>query len=117
VQLELGNMQSLLERVEMNMPKRDSQAGNVEVEVNELHCQVLRLLFQLKIVDTSSSMEAIQSDWETVDVDNHLVQFPGQEMEGVIPVMSRAEKEQKEKIALSRWPILGSNYSCSRAIK
>jgi len=62
VQLELGNMQSLLERVEMNMTKRDSQAGNM-VEVNELHCQLLRLLFQLEIVDTSSSMEAIQSDW------------------------------------------------------
>jgi len=61
-ELELGNMQSLLERVEMNMTKRDSQAGNM-VEVNELHCQLLRLLFQLEIVDTSSSMEAIQSDW------------------------------------------------------
>ncbi|KAH9533616.1 hypothetical protein CY35_18G061700 [Sphagnum magellanicum] len=109
-ELELGNMQSLLERVEMNMTKRDSQAGNM-VEVNELHCQLLRLLFQLEIVDTSSSMEAIQSDWETADVDNQLVQFPGQEMEGVIPVMSRAVMEQKEKIDLSRQQYLAATIA------
>jgi hypothetical protein len=72
VQLELGNMQLLLERVEMNMTKRDSQAGNVEVEVNELHCQVLRLLFQLEIVDTSSRKEAIQSDWVTLSPPHEL---------------------------------------------
>jgi hypothetical protein len=104
-------MQSLLERVEMNRTKRDSQAGNMEVEVDELHCQVLRLLFQLEIVDTSRSMEAIQSDWEAVDVDNQLVQFPGQEMEGVIPVMLRAMKEQKEKIDLSRRQYLAATIA------
>lgn len=72
MELELGNMQSLLERVEMNMTKRDSQAGNMEVEVNEWHCQVIKLLFQLEIVDTSSSMEAIQSDWVTLSPPHEL---------------------------------------------
>ncbi|CAM6061330.1 unnamed protein product [Sphagnum tenellum] len=128
-------MQSLLERVEMNMTKRDSQAGNMEVEVNEWHCQVLRLLFQLEIVDTSSSMEAIQSDWLEFGVwncgyrlcfqtDNYesdsagnclcgqsACSVPGQEMEGVIPVMSRAVKEQKEKIDLSRRQYLAATIA------
>ncbi|CAN5963301.1 unnamed protein product [Sphagnum jensenii] len=128
-------MQSLLERVEMNMTKRDSQAGNMEVEVNEWHCQVIKLLFQLEIVDTSSSMEAIQSDWLEFGVwncgyrlcfqtDNYesdsagnclcgqsACSVPGQEMEGVIPVMSRAVKEQKEKIDLSRWQYLAATIA------
>jgi hypothetical protein len=48
---------------------------------------------------------------ETADVDNQLVQFPGQEMEGVIPVMSRAVMEQKEKIDLSRQQYLAATIA------
>ncbi|CAK9210895.1 unnamed protein product [Sphagnum troendelagicum] len=95
-------MQSLLERVEMNMTKRDSQAGNMEVEVNEWHCQVLRLLFQLEIVDTSS---------RNCLCGQSACSVPGQEMEGVIPVMSRAVKEQKEKIDLSRRQYLAATIA------
>jgi chromosome segregation ATPase len=99
---ELEKIQSLLEQFEMDMIERDSQAENIAAEVNELRSQVLKLRFQLDVVDTSSTMDAIQSDWATDDENNQLVCLTGQEMEQLIPPMSRDTREQKEKIDLSR---------------
>lgn len=68
MQHELEKIQSLLEQFEMDMIERDSQAENVAAEVNELRSQVLKLRFQLDFVDTSSTMDAIQSDWVTLPI-------------------------------------------------
>ncbi len=68
MQHELEKIQSLLEQFEMDMIERDSQAENIAAEVNELRSQVLKLRFQLDFVDTSSTMDAIQSDWVTLPI-------------------------------------------------
>lgn len=71
MQHELEKIQSLLEQFEMDMIERDSQAENIAAEVNELRSQVLKLRFQLDVVDTSSTMDAIQSDWVTLSPSSH----------------------------------------------
>jgi predicted nucleic acid-binding Zn-ribbon protein len=68
MQHELEKIQSLLEQFEMDMIERDSQAENIAAEVNELRSQVLKLRFQLDFVDTSNTMDAIQSDWVTLPI-------------------------------------------------
>jgi hypothetical protein len=71
MQHELEKIQSLLEQFEMDMIERDSQAENIVAEVNELRSHVLKLRFQLDVVDTSSTMDAIQSDWVTLSPSSH----------------------------------------------
>ncbi len=71
IQHELEKIQSLLEQFEMDMIERDSQAENIVAEVNELRSHVLKLRFQLDVVDTSSTMDAIQSDWVTLSPSSH----------------------------------------------
>jgi len=89
-QHELGKMQSLLDRIEVDMARTNYQAATIEAEVIGLRCQVSTLQFQLNAVDNAGCPDG-----------NHPQILKGQDGQGNLLLRDISE-ESKENMDLAR---------------
>lgn len=89
-QHELGKMQSLLDRMEVDMARTNYQAATIEAEVIGLRCQVSTLQFQLNAVDNAGCPDG-----------NHPQILKGQDGQGNLLLRDISE-ESKENMDLAR---------------